>query len=230
MSHIIVVNDDLLSGALLAEMLKKNAYQVTLINSMDSVLDYLYQQDADLVILDLSQSPQQVITLVTAIYESFAIPLLLLTPLSEPLNVSEVLKAGADQYLMKPYCNKALLLHIYVLLRRIVSEKQRLAFQYCTPQFSLKIARLPLTETEMLLMKYLGDNEGHTISKAILQKEVLKKEISAFDRNLDVHISNIRRKMLKVGLSKLHLKTVHGRGYAFCEKLSHFCFLFCCYL
>ncbi|TOK87534.1 winged helix-turn-helix domain-containing protein, partial [Vibrio parahaemolyticus] len=66
---------------------------------------------------------------------------------------------------------------------------------------------LPLTSTEAELLSHLVKNQGVVISKAELQTEVLKKELSPFDRNLDMHISNIRRKLVEAGLSKQHIKT-----------------------
>ncbi|MDF5701734.1 winged helix-turn-helix domain-containing protein, partial [Vibrio parahaemolyticus] len=53
-----------------------------------------------------------------------------------------------------------------------------------------------------------------------LQTEVLKKELSPFDRNLDMHISNIRRKLVEAGLSKQHIKTFRGKGYSYLEAVN----------
>ncbi|MFA0232036.1 winged helix-turn-helix domain-containing protein, partial [Vibrio sp. 10N.261.45.A7] len=52
-----------------------------------------------------------------------------------------------------------------------------------------------------------------------LQIHVLKKELCPFDRNLDMHISNIRRKLVQAGLSKQHIKTVRGKGYSYLESV-----------
>ena len=155
---------------------------------------------------------------------------MLLSEANDQANLLDKLKAGADQYLNKPYSEQALLVHIEVLLRRVALEKQRAAFDNCSERFSFKISRLPLTDTEVQLVQYLSKNDGDIISKATLQKEVLKRELSAFDRNLDVHISNIRRKMSNAGLSKLHIKTVHGKGYAFTEKVAQMSCVLMCFL
>ncbi|MDF4360306.1 winged helix-turn-helix domain-containing protein, partial [Vibrio parahaemolyticus] len=66
---------------------------------------------------------------------------------------------------------------------------------------------------------HLVKNQGVVISKAELQTEVLKKELSPFDRNLDMHISNIRRKLVEAGLSKQHIKTFRGKGYSYLESV-----------
>ena len=185
--------------------------------------DDCHQFDAHLV-------AKETCKLISTICKHFATPILLLSEAEDQANLLDKLKAGADQYLNKPYSEQALLVHIEVLLRRVALEKQRATFDNCTERFSFKISRLPLTETEVQLVQYLSKNDGDIISKATLQKEVLKRELSAFDRNLDVHISNIRRKMCNAGLSKLHIKTVHGKGYAFSEKVAQLSCMLMCFL
>jgi DNA-binding response OmpR family regulator len=216
MSHLLIVNNDSDSRALLTALLKKSGHQLTYFHESDALLTYLQNQSADLIVLDNFLPEEALLALTTKLHESFAIPILLL---GEQVNTLDGLKAGADQYLIKPFCPNALLVHINVLLRRVTLEKQRLAFQHCNGQLSFQISRLSLTDTETQLIQYLSKNDGDIISKATLQKEVLKKELSAFDRNLDVHISNIRRKMLKAGLSKMHIKTIHGKGYSFFQNV-----------
>ncbi|MFA0519988.1 winged helix-turn-helix domain-containing protein, partial [Vibrio sp. 10N.222.55.E8] len=69
------------------------------------------------------------------------------------------------------------------------------------------------------LLDYLVKNQGIVVSKSNLQIDVLKKELCPFDRNLDMHISNIRRKLVQAGLSKQHIKTVRGKGYSYLESV-----------
>lgn len=227
MSYIVVVGNDLQSRSSLTHVLNEACHQVTCFSDSETILNHLQQQGADLVLLDNGLTPQKTLKLITIICKRFAIPILLL---NDQVNILDSLQAGADQYLIKPYSNKALLVHIDVLLRRVALEKQRLILNNCSQQFSFKISCLPLTETEAQLVQYLSKNDGDIISKAILQKEVLKKDLAVFDRNLDVHISNIRRKMCKAGLSKSHIKTVHGKGYSFCEKIAHLSSVLLCFL
>ncbi|MGJ8581924.1 MAG: winged helix-turn-helix domain-containing protein [Psychromonas sp.] len=228
MSKIVVVDIDLESRALLTKLLVKASHQVTCLSNSQCVLNLLSQQGADLVIINDCSSSEEILFLISSIYTDFAAPILLLSEPEKQLDLLEQLNAGADQYLMKPYSDNALLIHVNVLLRRVALEKKRASFTHCSEQFSFKISRLPFTETEQQLLQYLSSKEGDIISKATLQKEVLKKELSSFDRNLDMHISNIRRKMSNAGLAKTHIKTVHGKGYTFCERLQKFSMIFLC--
>lgn len=218
MSHILVVNDDSQGCESLMQVLKKAGYQVNCICHAQSALQYQQAVPADLVIFEMNLSHTDTLHVISEICEHFATPILVSSPLVDEQVMLDGLQAGADHYLIKPYSNEELLTRIAVLLRRVALEKQRLTLHHCSQQFSLKIARLPFTETELLLLRYLSKNDGLIISKATLQKKVLKKDLCLFDRNLDMHISNIRRKMMQGGLSKQHIKTVHGKGYTFSEQ------------
>jgi len=219
MSRIIVVSHSLANSELLRDLLQQADHHVILCTNADSAVNHLHAHAADLFLVDLNDLSSDLLVVIKRLRESSVLPILLLTPLGNELDALDGIQAGADQYLISPFSNKALLIYVDALLRRVALEKQRLRFENCTAYLAAKISRLPLTETEMLLTQFLSKNDGTIVSKATLQKEVLKKEISAFDRNLDVHISNIRRKMLNAGLSKLHIKTVHGKGYTFCENI-----------
>jgi len=227
MSHIVVISDGLHSSDSVCQLLQQAGHQVNYLNDDESACHYLHHNAADLVVVDVQGSFSATRQLIHSLSESFTLPILLLTSDIDEEDALDFIQAGADQYLVKPFSNKALIVFVDALIRRIALENKRLRFQHCTQQLSAKISRLPLTETEMQLTQFLTKNDGAIVSKATLQKEVLKKEICAFDRNLDVHISNIRRKMLNAGLSKLLIKTVHGKGYTFCGNLTNFsCALF----
>lgn len=220
MSRLLVVNDDLQYSESLAKMLSDGGYKVDCVCNAESALAHQKKLPAELVILHMPFANAETLPLISDICDGFATPILVLASPSEQQYMLSALRAGADKYLLNTYTDDALLVSINVLLRRVELEKQRLAFHHCNQLFSLKVSRLPLTETETQLVQFLSKNNGMTISKATLQKEVLKKELCIFDRNLDMHISNIRRKMLQGGLSKLHIKTVHGKGYVFSDSVA----------
>ncbi len=112
-------------------------------------------------------------------------------------------------------------MRIKAILRRVGLERQRQTMCSTVQTISDQLNSLPLTSTEAELLSYLVKNQGVVISKAELQTEVLKKELSPFDRNLDMHISNIRRKLVEAGgLSKQHIKTFRGKGYSYLEAVN----------
>ena len=84
--------------------------------------------------------------------------------------------------------------------------------QYCV---SIATKKVSLTQTEFKLFKYLFERKGEVITKQELQRSILQKELGRFDRNLDMHISNTRRKLANIALPKTLINTVRGRGYSF---------------
>ncbi|WP_025564823.1 response regulator transcription factor [Psychromonas sp. SP041] len=226
----VVILDNEFSNDSLMDTFTTNTLSSNVENAHDLSTNLSSKKSSDSHQSDAYVVAKETHKLISTICKRFATPILLLSETGDQENLLDKLKAGADQYLNKPYSEQALLVHIEVLLRRVALEKQRATFDNCTERFSFKISRLPLTDTEVQLVQYLSKNDGDIISKATLQKEVLKRELSAFDRNLDVHISNIRRKMCNAGLSKLHIKTVHGKGYAFSEKVAQLSCMLMCFL
>jgi DNA-binding response OmpR family regulator len=154
------------------------------------------------------------------ICQRFATPILMLTALNDENSMLDGYQAGADQYIGKPFNVSELLMRIKAILRRVGLERQRQVMRCTVQSISEQLDTLPLTGTEADLLSYLVKNQGVVISKAELQIKVLKKELSPFDRNLDMHISNIRRKLVEAGLAKQHIKTFRGKGYSFLEAVT----------
>ncbi|MEL0630046.1 response regulator transcription factor [Psychromonas aquatilis] len=230
MSFIALINN-ISENQKVAQALETSSKEISYHNDAESLLANLQQQNVELVILDDQSLPHQdILALIHRIRQKVSTPILLLCEPTAHKIAMDALKSGADLYLYKPFSSDSLMVHIEAVLRRVDLEKKRLSFECCGEQFSSMISRLPLTDTETQLVQYLSQRNGDIVSKASLQKNVLKKELTAFDRNLDVHISNIRRKMSKVGLSKSHIKTVHGKGYTFSERVKHLSVIALCLL
>ncbi|OLQ81442.1 DNA-binding response regulator [Photobacterium proteolyticum] len=219
MSQILVVDDDIQLCELLKEVLTEEGYDVHCEHCGENALAYMQSNAVDLVLLDVMLPNIDGLQVARRVCQRFATPIMMLTALGDEPSMLEGLQAGADQYLAKPFRVPELLARITVILRRVGLERQRQSINHCQTDLSQQISRLPLTGTESELIEYLISQHGVVVSKAELQKEVLKKELSPFDRNLDMHISNIRRKMVQSGLSKQHIKTVRGRGYSFLESV-----------
>ncbi|WP_299013004.1 response regulator transcription factor [uncultured Photobacterium sp.] len=217
MSQILIVDDDIQLCTLLQEVLTEEGFDVHCEHCGESGLAYMQNHAIDLVLLDVMLLNIDGLQVARRICQRFATPILMLTALGDEPSMLEGLQAGADNYLAKPFRVPELLARITVILRRVGLERQRQSINHCQSSLTERIARLPLTGTEFELLEYLLKNNGVVVSKAELQKEVLKKELSPFDRNLDMHVSNIRRKMVKSGLSKQHIKTVRGKGYSFID-------------
>ncbi|AGV19391.1 MULTISPECIES: response regulator transcription factor [Vibrio] len=220
MSRVLIVDDDVPLCELLEAVLQEEGYIVSSVHCGESALQYMEKTPVDLVLLDVMLPNLNGMQVARRICQRFATPILMLTALNDENSMLDGYQAGADQYIGKPFNVAELLMRIKAILRRVGLERQRQTMCSTVQTISDQLNSLPLTSTEAELLSYLVKNQGVVISKAELQTEVLKKELSPFDRNLDMHISNIRRKLVEAGLSKQHIKTFRGKGYSYLEAVN----------
>ncbi len=219
MSRVLIVDDDVPLCELLEVVLQDEGYTVSSVHCGESALQYMEKTPVDLVLLDVMLPNLNGMQVARRICQRFATPILMLTALNDENSMLDGYQAGADQYIGKPFNVAELLMRIKAILRRVGLERQRQTICNTAQSISDQLTSLPLTSTEADLLSHLVKNQGVVISKAELQTEVLKKELSPFDRNLDMHISNIRRKLVEAGLSKQHIKTFRGKGYSYSESV-----------
>lgn len=219
MSRVLVVDDDIQLCELLGEVLENEGYHVDTVHCGESALEFIQSHPVDLVLLDVILPNLSGIQVARRICQRFATPILMLTALNDDASMLDGYQAGADQYIAKPFNVPELLTRIKVILRRVGFERQRQSLASSDRGLCEQFSRLPLTGTEKDLLDYLIKHDGIVVSKSDLQIHVLKKELCPFDRNLDMHISNIRRKLVQAGLSKQHIKTVRGKGYSYLESV-----------
>ncbi|WP_025540852.1 response regulator transcription factor [Vibrio parahaemolyticus] len=219
MSRVLIVDDDVPLCELLEVVLQDEGYTVSSVHCGESALQYMEKTPVDLVLLDVMLPNLNGMQVARRICQRFATPILMLTALNDENSMLDGYQAGADQYIGKPFNVAELLMRIKAILRRVGLERQRQTICNTAQSISDQLTSLPLTSTEAELLSHLVKNQGVVISKAELQTEVLKKELSPFDRNLDMHISNIRRKLVEAGLPKQHIKTFRGKGYSYLESV-----------
>ncbi|TOG51428.1 DNA-binding response regulator [Vibrio parahaemolyticus] len=219
MSRVLIVDDDVPLCELLEVVLQDEGYTISSVHCGESALQYMEKTPVDLVLLDVMLPNLNGMQVARRICQRFATPILMLTALNDENSMLDGYQTGADQYIGKPFNVAELLMRIKAILRRVGLERQRQTICNTAQSISDQLTSLPLTSTEAELLSHLVKNQGVVISKAELQTEVLKKELSPFDRNLDMHISNIRRKLVEAGLSKQHIKTFRGKGYSYLESV-----------
>lgn len=134
----------------------------------------------------------------------------------------EALELGADMYLKRPFIIKELLLNIDAIHRRAErvdkarqSISSAISFDELHYTINTQQQTLVLTQTEFWLFKYLFERGGEVVTKEELQRKVLNKPLGRFDRNLDMHVSNTRRKLTQLSLPREWINTVRGQGYSF---------------
>ncbi|NRA85122.1 MAG: response regulator transcription factor [Gammaproteobacteria bacterium] len=214
MPTILVADDDFRLCQLLETVLTEENYDVYLANDGEQALNILSERSVDLLLLDVMMPKLNGLQTARQVCRRFSTPILMLTALADEASKIEGFEAGADQYLAKPFSVPELLVRIKSMLRRVSLERER---RNTTNQNGLEkqIRALPLTRTEFELFEHLMRCKGSAVSKRELQIKVLRREHCEFDRNLDMHISNIRRKLINAGLPRNTIFTRRGIGYSF---------------
>ncbi len=215
MGRILIADSDVQLCKLLQQVLHDKGYDVSVVHCIESALASIETDFFDVILLDSALSDANSNQLMSQISQQFATPMLVLSALNSEETMLNSLLSGADHFMVKPINTSELVTRIMVILRRAKFESQRKHCQQKVDIVTSQLLQLPLTKTERELLQYLIANTDVVVSKSDLQINILKKELCPFDRNLDMHISNIRRKITQAGLANQHIKTMRGRGYCF---------------
>ncbi|NLO56690.1 MAG: response regulator transcription factor, partial [Thermovirga sp.] len=177
-----------------------------------------------LVILDVMLPGLSGMEVLKEIRRQSAIPVLMLTARGDDVDRIVGLELGADDYLPKPFNPRELVARIRAVLRRGRLDGSRIpqagayrvgdmVIDPAARHVSTGDTRIDLTTVEFDLLEILAQSSGTAMSRESLVKSVLKRPFSPFDRSLDVHISNLRRKIGTYSDGSERIKTIRGLGY-----------------
>ncbi len=229
MSKILLVDDDIELTDLLAEVLRLTGFEVEVANNGQEALDKL-NSSHQLVLLDVMMPVLNGIETLKKIRQTSNVPVMMLTARGEEIDRVLGLELGADDYLPKPFNDRELVARIKAILRRVSasessqnstalsSEENTLEFAGLVlhsglQQASYKGQDLGLTGSEFALLHKLVLRPGQIVSREELSMNVLGKHLSPFDRSIDMHMSNLRKKLPERDNGLPWLKTLRGRGY-----------------
>jgi two-component system response regulator CpxR len=227
MAKILLVDDDIELTALLKDILSLEGYHVVEANNGIEGLEAI-TDDLDLILLDIMMPKMNGMDMLRKLRETNEIPVLMLTAKGEEIDRVIGLELGADDYLPKPFSDRELLARIRAILRRTQSKTKensssRIKYQgieiFVGKQEAYNHGELlDLTGTEFGLLSQFIQKPGEIISKEELSLEVLGKRLAPFDRAIDMHVSNLRKKLPPLSEGKPRIKTLRGRGYLFVEE------------
>lgn len=215
MPSILIADADLHLCDLLESVLIEESYLVYIANDGERAIEILSEVSIDILLVDVMIPKINGLKIAQLVCKRFSTPILMLSTRTDEASIIEFLKAGADQYLPKPFKIPELLMRLKSLLRRVSLERTRYKYTTSIDDFEQKVLSLPFTSTERELVNYLMHYKGKAVSKQELQIHVLRRDFYEFDRNLDMHISNIRKKLILSGFSKNVILTVRNKGYSF---------------
>ncbi|MFT2096978.1 response regulator [Marinomonas sp. 2405UD66-6] len=226
MPHILIIDDDIELSDLLKEVLSfENCTVSTAYDGMEG-LDAM-DESVDLVLLDVMMPKLNGFETLKQLREKWDVPVLMLTAKGDEIDRVVGLELGADDYLPKPFSERELLARIRAILRRTQVTKAGTQNDFVMYRdIKLYPGRLEaycngdlldLTSTEFALLHYFLLNPGQVLTKEVLSLEVLGKRLAAFDRAVDMHVSNLRKKLPDWPNGKPRVKTLRGRGYLLAE-------------
>ena len=223
MSKLLLVDDDIELTELLSTLLELEGFDVETANNGLEALQKL-NESYKLVLLDVMMPKLNGIETLKEIRKVSNVPVMMLTARGEDIDRLLGLELGADDYLPKPFNDRELIARIKAILRRSaspsnnISNVEILSFDGITLHFSHGIAtyneeNLNLTDYEFKILCLLLKSKGNMVSREELSLEVMEKPLTPFDRSLDMHISNLRRKLPERKSKLPWFKTLRGKGY-----------------
>ncbi|MDT2048770.1 MAG: response regulator [Planktomarina sp.] len=222
--HLLVVDDDERIRVLLQKFLIRDGYLVSVARDAGQARRILAGLDFDLIILDVMMPGEDGVSLTKHLRETRNTPILLLTAKGETADRIRGLEAGADDYLVKPFEPKELLLRLAAILRRApaVEENAEVPKVLHLGEVSYDVERgelwkgderIRLTATESHLMRIFSNHKSAPLSRTTLVEQLGRGGGQAQERAVDVQIARLRRKIETDPKQPRYLQTVRGAGY-----------------
>jgi DNA-binding response OmpR family regulator len=220
MDRVLIVDDDVQLCRLLSERLGTEGFALESVHDGIRGLERALSMEHALVVLDLMLPGMGGLDVLRKLRARSPIPVLILTARGEDIDRILGLEIGADDYVPKPFNPRELIARVRAILRRtsyttapagpLIAGDIRLDPQAREAWFCE--TPLNLTSVEFTLLELLLRQAGHVVSREQLTETVLGRKLGPFDRVIDVHISNIRKKL---GSSEhgQRIKSVRGSGY-----------------
>lgn len=222
-SNILAIEDDPVLGAYLHTELQRGGFQVTWCRNGKEGLETAGREVFDVVLMDILLPGLNGLDALAQLRQRSATPVILMSALGAEADRITGFQRGADDYLPKPFSMAELQVRIEAILRRVDLERRRkipaaaepgeLLFDEAACDVCLGGHWAGLTPSEYRLLDTLNRSQEEVLSKPFLYQQVLQRGYSRHDRSLDMHVSQIRRKVKAIGYHERQIRTVWGKGY-----------------
>src|SRR5690348_4270730 len=223
MERILIVDDDVDLFQLVKQFLEPEGFQVEGAHDGPNGLERALSGDYSLIVLDLMLPDMGGLEVLRNLRLKSNVPVLILTARGEDVDRIVGLEIGADDYLPKPFNPRELLARIRAILRRTseargADDKLKVGDVELDPgtrRVQRAGEKVELTAVEFNLLEQLLRSAGRVVERENLAQEVLGRKLSAFDRSLDVHVSNLRKKLGERSDGEERIQTIRGVGYIY---------------
>jgi two-component system alkaline phosphatase synthesis response regulator PhoP len=219
---VLVVDDDVKTVDLVKLYLERDGYQVLTAYDGIEALRLARESSPDLIVLDLMLPDIDGLEVCRVLRNESDVPIIMLTARTTDQDKLTGLGLGADDYVTKPFSPKVLVARVWAVLRRFPGERGpeeikhgELSMNFTKHEALFAGKPLNLTTVEFKLLGVLAKEPGKVFSRANLIEEALGYDFEGFDRTIDVHILNLRRKLEPDPSHPRYIKTVYGLGYKF---------------
>lgn len=221
---ILVVEDDSQVRESLRLGLADEGWEVCEAWDRESLFRQIEHRRIDLVTLDLTLGSEDGLELALEIRKRLNLPILMISGRSEPFDRVRGLECGADDYIVKPFHIREVVLRIRKVLEaysRPVSAEATVLFDHSEFDLKRQIVRhldgspVDLTETERKLLELFVRHPGRVLSRDDISQALFARDWSPLDRTIDGHVARLRRKIEPAGEKPLLIRSVRGVGYVF---------------
>ncbi len=224
---ILVVDDEPKIIDVVCSYLRKAGFETLSADTGTQALKLFEEAAPALVILDLMLPDLSGEEVCRRLRARSRVPIIMLTAKAGDAEAVKGFSLGADDYVTKPFSPRQLVARVEAVLRRSAGESAILAerLSFCEDELAIdprtnvvRKAGVPvrLTRRELLLLRLLMANPGRVFSRDELIERVFGGEYRGYDRTVDAHMKNLRRKIETDPAAPRYIRTAHGLGYSFC--------------
>mgnify|MGYP000850283249 FL=1 len=218
--NILVVEDEAKIVAVLKDYLERGGYRVTILDRGDLVAPHVRQSPPSLILLDLMLPGMDGMDVCREVRKTSTVPIIMITARVEEIDRLLGLELGADDYICKPFSPREVVARVKAVLRRTEARKADkalvvggLSVNPETHQVLVEGHELKLTPCEYSLLKALIGHPDRIFSRNELINIVQGYDFEGYDRTIDSHVKNLRKKIEKYIPSKEIISTIYGMGY-----------------
>ena len=219
-NHILIVEDEEKIASILKDYLEQNDYKTHWINNGSMVIPYVKENQVDLILLDLMLPGLNGTEVCKAIRKFSDLPVIMLTAKVDEIDRLLGLELGADDYICKPFSPREVVARVKSVLRRahptIQEQDIRLGpihLNLDTRITQIKGNNLDLTPSEFGILATMAQHPNKVFSRNELLNKVLGNDFEGYDRTIDTHIKNLRKKINKAVPEQEIITSIYGVGY-----------------
>jgi two-component system response regulator BaeR len=222
--HILIVEDEEKIARLLCDYLKEAGFRTSTQNNGDRVIAQIKKDPSDLILLDIMLPGKNGMELCREIRQFSNIPIVMITARVEEIDRLLGLELGADDYICKPFSPREVVARVKAIFRRLHAKTQTnnlvigsISLDDETHQVMIDKQVLNLTPNEFGLLKIMMRHPNRVFSRNELINRIQGYDFEGYDRTIDTHVKNLRKKIAQKLPGQEIISTVYGVGYKFTD-------------